>query len=139
MTRNAFDFVSPNNHGSKETCYLQSLETPSSCLTSTRIENRTETKLHARIHSDKASQASVAAGAAGVTDFFGVVDFFAGVLLGVFFAFFGAVVVFFAGLLGFAGPLVTRPDLVFPRTFYSSLTAGACTCVSAHFAKVEMH
>ena len=47
--------------------------------------------------------------------FLGVAAFFAGVFL---------VVAFLAA--GFAGPLVTRPDLVFPRTFSSGTMAGAC-------------
>ena len=60
--------------------------------------------------------------AAGVS-FFGV----AAVFLGVDFAFgaFFVAVVFFAGLVDLAGPLVTRPDLVLPRTFFSSTMAGA--------------
>ena len=36
-----------------------------------------------------------------------------------------AAAVFFAGLAALAGPLVTRPDLVLPRTFFSSTMAGA--------------
>lgn len=32
---------------------------------------------------------------------------------------------FEAGLADVAGPLVTRPDLVLPRTFFSSTIAGA--------------
>ena len=56
--------------------------------------------------------------------FFGVA-FFAGVLVGVFFAL-GVAAFFLADpSLDFAGPLVTRPDLVLPRTFFSSTTAGA--------------
>ena len=49
------------------------------------------------------------------------------VFLGVDFAFgaFFVEAVFFAGLVGLAGPLVTRPDLVLPRTFFSSTMAGA--------------
>ena len=59
---------------------------------------------------------------AGVAVFFGVVDF-----LDVFLdaAFFGTAV--------FAGPLVTRPDLVLPRTFFSSTIAGACKSFSGCF------
>ena len=63
-----------------------------------------------------------AAGAAGVAVFFGVAAFLAGVAA---FFFDGADAVFLAGLVGFAGPLVTRPDLVLPRTFFSSMMAGA--------------
>jgi hypothetical protein len=55
-------------------------------------------------------------------------------LAGVDFVVFGVVATFFpfgaafldlTGFEAFAGPLVTRPDLVFPRTFFSSTMAGA--------------
>jgi len=46
------------------------------------------------------------------------VVFFAGVFL-------GAAFLPLTGLEGLAGPLVTRPDLVLPRTFFSSMIAGA--------------
>ena len=61
--------------------------------------------------------------AAGVS-FFGVAAVFLGVDLA-FGGFFVAAVVFFAGLVGLAGPFVTRPLLVLPRTFFSSTMAGA--------------
>ena len=65
---------------------------------------------------------SIQAAAAGASAFLGVAffadaGFFGAAFLGVFFT---------AGLLGLAGPLVTRPDFVFPSTFFSSTTAGAC-------------
>ena len=62
------------------------------------------------------------AAAAGVVLFFGVLSF-----LGVAAAFFlGAAAFFAAGLeAALALVLVTRPDFVLPRTFFSSTTAGA--------------
>lgn len=70
--------------------------------------------------------------AAGVS-FFGVAAVFLGVDLA-FGAFFVAALVFFAGLVGLAGPFVTRPLLVLPRTFFSSTMAGACVI---DFSKVR--
>lgn len=55
--------------------------------------------------------------------------FFLGAVAAFAEAFFGPVF-FFVGAAGFAGPFVTRPDLVFPRTFSTSTTAGACCIVS---------
>lgn len=56
---------------------------------------------------------------AGVALFFGVFSF-----LGVVVFFLGAAA-FFGFAAEFALVLVTRPDLVLPRTFFSSTTAGA--------------
>jgi hypothetical protein len=53
-------------------------------------------------------------------------------------AFFGAAffgVAFLAGVL--AVVLVTRPDLVFPRTAGLSTTAGACEMVRCDMAEIE--
>ena len=50
-------------------------------------------------------------------------------LVGAFFVVLGAGFFLDAGLLALAGPLVTRPDLVLPRTFFSSTTAGAWICI----------
>ena len=67
-------------------------------------------------------------------------------LAGVDFVVFGVVATFFpfgaafldlTGFEAFAGPLVTRPDLVFPRTFFSSTIAGAWShAVSKHANKM---
>jgi len=62
-----------------------------------------------------------AAAVAGVSDFFGVA--FAAFLTGVFF---GAAFLPLAAVADLAGTLVTRPDLVLPRTLGSSIMAGAC-------------
>jgi len=64
--------------------------------------------------------------AAGVAVFLGVAELFFGVAFLAGFAF-PAEELFFAGLLADAGPLVTRPDFVFPRIFGSSTMAGACS------------
>ena len=61
--------------------------------------------------------------AAGVS-FFGVAAVFLGVDFA-FGAFFVVAAVFFAGLVGLAGPFVTQLLLVLPRTFFSSTIVGA--------------
>ena len=63
-------------------------------------------------------QAAAASAFFGVALFFGVAFFAAG-----FAAFFAC------GFEGLAGPLVTRPDFVLPRIFFSSTTAGAGAAV----------
>ena len=56
-------------------------------------------------------------------------------------AFLGVVVclvaAFLADAAGLGGPLVTRPDLVFPSTFSTSMTAGAWWVVSQSVAEPQ--
>lgn len=78
---------------------------------------RTRNKKQNRISYAAASSEVAAAGAATA--------FFLGVAAFLVVAFLVAAA-FFAGV-GLAGPLVIRPDLVLPRTFSWSTTAGACS------------